>query len=44
MFDSTHKENIKKTRETIIPIVDTVETVFVKIFHRDVTGAAQKFI
>ena len=23
MFDSTHEENIKKTRETITPIVDT---------------------
>ena len=23
MFDSTHKENIKKTREIITPIVDT---------------------
>ena len=23
MFDSAHKENIKKTRETINPIVDT---------------------
>ena len=37
VFDLTHKGNIKKTREAITPIVDTVK-LCIKIFHLDVTG------
>ena len=42
VFDSTLNENIKKTRETITPIVDT-KKLSVKIFHGKATETAKNY-
>ena len=42
VFDSTHKESIKKAREGITPIVDSLKLWALKVFHWEVIGTAQK--
>ena len=43
MLDSTHKENIKKTRKTITSIVDTRKLCICQNISLRVTGTAQKY-
>ena len=42
MFDSTHKENIKKTREIITPIVDTKKLCLSKYYTERSQGQNKK--